>query len=104
MFSLVLVDSLHESTDVVTKHAREGKGFGSNDGHVEAARPQRSGRFEADEASADDDGGPSGAARGDDGAAVRERPQDMNVGKLRAVDGQTYRLRPGGEDEDSVFQ
>ena len=58
--------------------------------------------FEADEARADDDRAPRALARGDDGAAVGERAQRMDVRLVGAGDRQPHRLGAGREQQPVV--
>jgi hypothetical protein len=69
----------HEVAELRAKHALHRPRLGRDDVNLDLAMTQRGGRFEPDEAGADDDGAPSLVAAGDQVAAVGERTQRAHM-------------------------
>jgi len=97
--AVLLVDRPEQPAQLGPQRLREGDRLGGHDLDRQVARPQRGRHLHPDEAGPDDDGplGPAGA--GDDGPAVRQRPQRVNVGEIGPRHGRPDRHRAGGQEE-----
>ena len=97
----VLVQVAHEVADLGPSTRASGCTSGATTLHLEAARAQRGRGLESDEARADDDPLRSWRAR-DDGAAVGERAQRVDVRQVGAGHDEAHRSVPVARSSVSV--
>ena len=100
--AVLLVQAAHEVAELGAQHALQRALVRRDDVHVDAARAQRRGDLEADEARADHDRAPRRCRPRDDGAAVGERAQRVHVRQVGARQRQPHRLGAGRQQQRVV--
>ena len=85
--AVLLVQRADEIAELRPEHALQRPRFRRHDMHFELAGAQRRRHFEPDEARADHDHALRAFGVGDDGAAVGERAQRMNMRQIGAGNG-----------------
>ena len=100
--AVLLVERAHEIAELGAENALQRPRFRRDDMDLDAARAQRRRDFEPDEARADDDRAARASSRRDDGAAVGERAQRVDMRQVGAGDRQAHRLGAGREQQPVV--
>ena len=89
---MLLVQRADEIAHAGTEHALHRPLLGRHDMDLDLARAQRRRGFQPDKTRADHDRAARAAGAGDDGAAVGQRAQDMDMRLVGARDRQPHRL------------
>jgi hypothetical protein len=100
--AVLLVQAAHEVAELGTEDALHRSLVRRDDVHLETARAQRGGHFEADEARAEDDGTARRRGASDDRATVAQGSQRVHVRQLEAGQRQPDGLGPRGQQQPLV--
>ena len=102
MHPVLLVDRPHEPADLGSHDPLHRDRLGRDDVHLQLPRPQRGGDFEPDKAGADDHRAARRRGLRDDGAAVGERAQIVDMREIAAGQVEAHRVGAGRDQEPVV--
>ncbi len=96
--TLVFVDGLHEAAQVGAQDLGQRRGLGRDDVHVQGALDQGGGDLQPDEAGADHHHAAAGIGRLNNGLAIPQAAQDMDIGVVEPKKRGPRRLCASGQD------
>jgi hypothetical protein len=100
--AVLLVDRADEAADLTPHDSLHWNGLGRDDTHLELSRAQRGRDFEPYKTRADDDNALRRLRLPDDGTAIGERAQIVDVRQLATGHIEPHRLGAGGDEERVV--